>query len=72
MAPRDCEKLLAVVRTFLGWRRQVQPEDLADLFGLLGRLDRAEKQAFWAWLGVNAPNVRKWLMAKGSETRRAA
>jgi len=53
------------------WRSQ-QPEDLADLFGLLGRLDRAEKQAFWARMGVNAPKVSKWLMAKGSETRRAA
>jgi len=72
MSPSDCEKILGVVQQFLSWRGQGQPEDLADLFGLLGRLDRAEKQAFWAWLGVNAPNVRKWLMAKGSETRRAA
>ena len=72
MAPSDSEKILGVVQQFLSWRGRVQPQDLADLFALLGRLDLEEKQAFWAWLGVNAPNVRKWLMAKGSETRRAA
>ena len=72
MAESECKKLLALVQQFLTWRGQVQPQDLADLFALLGRLDLEEKQAFWAWLGVNAPNVRKWLMAKGSETRRAA
>lgn len=72
MADRECQALLAVVQTFLSWRSQHQPQDLADLFGLLGRLDQDEKWAFWAWLGTNAPNVRKWLMAKGSETRRAA
>jgi hypothetical protein len=72
MADADFQKLLGVVQTFLSWRGQVQPHDLADLFSLLGRLDQDEKQAFWAWLGVNAPNVRKWLMAKGSESRRAA
>jgi hypothetical protein len=72
MSPSDSEKILGVVQQFLSWRGQVQPQDLADLFALLGRLDLEEKQAFWAWLGANAPNVRKWLMAKGSETRRAA
>jgi hypothetical protein len=72
MPDSECKKLLALVQKFLSWRSQHQPQDLADLFALLGRLDPQEKQAFWAWLGVNAPNVRKWLMAKGFETRRAA
>jgi hypothetical protein len=72
MADGECKKLLALVQQFLIWRSQHQSQDLADLFDLLGRLDPEEKQAFWAWLGVNAPNVQKWLMAKGSETRRAA
>lgn len=72
MDDADCQKLLGVVQTFLSWRSHHQPQDLSDLFYLLGRLDRAEKQAFWAWLGAHAPNVRTWLMAKGSESRRAA
>ena len=72
MVEADCQKLLGVVQQFLSWRGQFRPQDLADLFDLLGRLDPEEKQAFWRWLGANAPNVRKWLMAKGSETRRVA
>lgn len=72
MAEPECKQLLAVVQTFLGWRSQHQSQDLVDLFALLGCLDLEEKRTFWAWLGSNAPSVRKWLMAKGSETRRAA
>lgn len=72
MTDSECKKLLAIVQAFLSWRSQHQPQDLADMFSLLGGLDSIEKQAFWAWLGVNAPYVRKWLMAKGSGSRRVA
>jgi hypothetical protein len=69
MTDRDCVALLAVIQAFLGWRSQHQPQDLADLFDLLGRLETSEKRIFWAWLATNAPNVRRWLMAKGSLRR---
>jgi hypothetical protein len=72
MTERDCLALLAVIQTFLVWRSQHQPQDLADLFDLLGRLETEKKRAFWAWLATYAPIVKKWLMAKGSSARRAA
>ena len=60
----DCEALLSVINRFLSIAPH-SDRDLADLFDLLGQLEQRQKQAFWAWLGANAPNVKKWLMAKG-------
>ncbi|MFM7529792.1 MAG: hypothetical protein ACKO63_15135 [Nodosilinea sp.] len=60
----DCEALLSVINRFLSIAPH-SDRDLADLFDLLGQLEQGQKQAFWAWLGANAPNVKKWLMAKG-------
>jgi hypothetical protein len=68
MTHSDCEALLGVIRQFLSWRGQFRPQDLADLFELLGRLAPEEKQAFWGWLGANAPNVRRWLMASSDRS----
>jgi hypothetical protein len=70
MAEADCWALLKVVQAFLRSRPH-STADLADLFDLLGRLTIEEKGAFWAWLRSNAPNVRKWLMAKGGNRRAA-
>lgn len=67
MTHSDCEALLGVIRQFLSHRGHTQ-EDLSDLFELLGRLDPEEKQAFWGWLGANAPNVRRWLMASSDRS----
>jgi hypothetical protein len=67
MTHSDCEALLGVIRQFLSWRGHTQ-EDLSDLFDLLGLLELAEKQAFWAWLGANAPNVRRWLIASSDRS----
>ena len=71
MTTEDCEALLSVLNTFLAMAPH-SDRDLADLFDLLGRLEQGQKAAFWAWLGENAPNVRKWLMATGGSYRRAA
>jgi hypothetical protein len=71
MTNQDCKALYAVLQTFLAMPPH-RPDDLADLFDLLGRLSQAEKQTFWAWLGDNAPNIKRWMMAKGGGSRRAA
>jgi len=71
MTTSDCQALLEVIQAFLSMPPH-SDRDLADIFDLLGQLDPGQKQAFWAWLGENAPNVRKWLMAKGGSYRRAA
>ena len=71
MAEADCQALLAVIQAFLRSRphRQI---DLDELFEMLGAMELAEKQAFWTWLGEQAPNIKKWLIAKGAEHRRVA
>jgi hypothetical protein len=71
MEIKDCEALLRVLQTFLSMPPH-SADDMADLFDLLGRLSQAEKQTFWTWLGNTAPNIRRWLIAKGSGSRRAA
>ena len=71
MAETDCQALLAVIQAFLRSRPHRQT-DLADLFDLLRTMELAEKRLFWTWLGEQAPNIKKWLMAKGAEHRRVA
>ena len=73
MTTKDCEALLKVINRFLSMAPHGD-RDLADIFDLLGRLDPDDKQVFWVWVGKNAPNVRRWLMAKGGggSYRRAA
>jgi len=67
----DCQALLEVIQAFIRMAPH-SDRDLADLMDLLGQLEQGQKVAFWAWLGENAPNVRRWLMAKGGSYRRAA
>ena len=71
MATKDCEALLSVIQAFLSMP-PYSDRDLADLFDLLGQLEPEDKRFFWGWLGDNAPNVRRWLMATGGSYRRAA
>ena len=71
MTTEDCEELLSVLNTFLSIAPH-SDRDMADLFDLLGQLEPGDKQAFWGWLGETAPNIKKWLMAKGGSYRRAA
>ncbi len=71
MTTSDCEALLSTLNMFLSMAPH-SDRDLADLFDLLGQLEPGHKRDFWAWLGENAPNVRKWLMAQGGSLRRAA
>ena len=71
MAETDCQALLEVIQAFLRSRPHRQM-DLDELFEMLGAMELAEKQAFWTWLGEQAPNIKKWLMAKGAKHRRAA
>jgi len=70
MAEENCQALLNVIQAFLRSRPHT-PADLADLFDLLGAMDISEKRAFWTWLGQQAPNIKKWLMAKGDQRRAA-
>jgi hypothetical protein len=70
METKDCEALLEVIQAFLTMLHD--DDDLADLFDLLGRLEPQDKREFWTWLGDTAPNIRRWLMAKGGGSRRAA
>jgi hypothetical protein len=70
MAIKECNALLSVIKRFLAMPAH-DADDLADLFDLLGRLEPEAKREFWTWLGDTAPNIRRWLMAKG-EARRAA
>ncbi|XGB43212.1 MAG: hypothetical protein LVS60_05400 [Nodosilinea sp. LVE1205-7] len=71
MEARDCRALLGVIQAFIRMAPH-SDQDLADLMDLLGQLEQGQKRDFWAWLGENAPNVKKWLMAKGGSYRRAA
>lgn len=71
MQDRDCKALLGVIQAFTRMAPH-SDRDLADLFDSLGQLEPGHKRDFWAWLGENAPNVRKWLMAQGGSLRRAA
>ncbi len=70
METKDCVALLGVLQAFLTMPHD--EDDLADLFDLLGRLKPEDKRHFWTWLGDTAPNIRRWLMAKGGGSRRAA
>lgn len=71
MTDKECRDLQGVVKAFI---RMVphSDRDLADLFDLLGQLEPGDKRFFWGWLGDNAPNIKRWLMAKGGSYRRAA
>ena len=71
MTNQDCKALYSVLQTFLAMPPH-SADDLADLFDLLGQLEPQGKRQFWAWLGDNAPNIRRWLMAKAGGSRRAA
>jgi len=71
MEARECKALLGVIQAFIRMA-PYSDRDLADLFDLLGRLDPGDKRFFWGWLGDNAPNIKKWLMATGGSYRRAA
>ncbi len=71
MEARDCKALLGVIQSYIRMAPH-SDRDLADLFDLLGQLEPGDKRFFWGWLGETAPNVRKWLMAKGGSYRRAA
>jgi hypothetical protein len=64
MPDADCKALLKVLQTFIGFGPNHDPRDLADLFDLLGRLEPADKAAFWTWLGENHPPIRHWLSSK--------
>ena len=71
MTSDDCVAFHGVLLAFLRLRPH-SPEDLADIFDLLGQLTPSEKREFWQWLSKTAPNIKRWLMAKGAEYRRAA
>lgn len=71
METKDCDALLKVLQAFLSMPPH-SADDLADLFDLLSQLEPQAKREFWAWLGNTAPNIRRWLMAKGGGSRRAA
>lgn len=71
MTANECRQLLGVIRTFIQMAPH-QHRDMADLFDLLSQLEQGQKQAFWAWMGDNAPNLKRWLIAKGDTHRRAA
>jgi hypothetical protein len=64
MPDSDCKTLLRVLQTFIGFGPNHDARDLADLFDLLGRLEPADKAAFWTWLGENHPPIRHWLSSK--------
>ena len=71
MTTNDCQALLEVIQGFIRMAPH-SDRDLADLFDLLGQLEPGDKRFFWGWLGDNAPNIKKWLMATGGSYRRAA